>query len=613
MVVALKPRSANRLEGDVEQLLPAPVGRQPLGGVPGRRPSGSPSGASVPALVRSGHGPRPSRRSSARNVHPADSKTRPIRPGRSREREVAPGDARGCARAGVGPGASSEAGRPPTGRRGRTSGSRRRRARRPPGRARWRAAGRWTADSTAGLPNPSHVDAEDHDVARGVGVDHVRAGHRRRPPRPCTTRAAGPGQQAVELGAVAVLGRAEEPERGAHAPRPAPGRRPRSCGGWPGWAGARAGSSGAEPEGLARCRAGRRRGRRRRRRCAPRWPRSRARQFAPAQVVDGDVDPARVVGRRGMAGELLALPGQVVVVQHGPAGPAGPRPRPAAAGVEGERTQVLHHHQVGARQGVVDLAVGRGVAGASMASPGQEVVDRARAGHRADVEAQVLEGAGPFRRLDRPPRRNRPGGRRRGRRPGRGHEPATLPGPWQPHRAGPWTGGRALPSLACPSPSPRRCEPRRGLGDAEVLYQVDAGGVARITINRPERRNAMSWEVMRGLRDALAEAAKADPAVRVVVLTGAGDEAFCAGADLGRHGRRRTSPTTGFLARPRGARRAGRGVRGPLAPGQAHRSPVSRAAPWPAGSAWPWPATWWWRPTGPGSGPPRSTWACGRT
>ena len=67
--------------------------------------------------------------------------------------------------------------------------------------------------------------------------------------------------------------------------------------------------------------------------------------------------------------------------------------------------------------------------------------------------------------------------------------------------------------------------------EAEVLYAVD-DGVARVTINRPERRNAMSYGVMQGLRDAVA-AAKADDAVRVVVLTGAGDRAFCAGADLG--------------------------------------------------------------------------------
>jgi enoyl-CoA hydratase/carnithine racemase len=69
-------------------------------------------------------------------------------------------------------------------------------------------------------------------------------------------------------------------------------------------------------------------------------------------------------------------------------------------------------------------------------------------------------------------------------------------------------------------------------GTPTVLYQVDAG-VGLVTINRPERRNAMSWEVMRGLRNVLADAAQ-DHAVRVVVLAGAGDEAFCAGADLGK-------------------------------------------------------------------------------
>lgn len=63
-----------------------------------------------------------------------------------------------------------------------------------------------------------------------------------------------------------------------------------------------------------------------------------------------------------------------------------------------------------------------------------------------------------------------------------------------------------------------------------ILYEVDAH-VARVTINRPERRNALSWSVMTELRSAMA-AAKHDDAVRVVVLTGAGDKAFCAGADL---------------------------------------------------------------------------------
>src|SRR3989440_3516042 len=66
---------------------------------------------------------------------------------------------------------------------------------------------------------------------------------------------------------------------------------------------------------------------------------------------------------------------------------------------------------------------------------------------------------------------------------------------------------------------------------SDVRYEV-VESVARVTIDRPERRNAMSFSVMEGLRDSIA-AAKADDAVRVLVLTGAGEKAFCAGADLG--------------------------------------------------------------------------------
>lgn len=67
-------------------------------------------------------------------------------------------------------------------------------------------------------------------------------------------------------------------------------------------------------------------------------------------------------------------------------------------------------------------------------------------------------------------------------------------------------------------------------GTDEVLCSV-VGGVARLTINRPARRNALSWSVISELRARLASV-RADPGVRVLVLTGAGDKAFCAGADL---------------------------------------------------------------------------------
>ena len=62
-----------------------------------------------------------------------------------------------------------------------------------------------------------------------------------------------------------------------------------------------------------------------------------------------------------------------------------------------------------------------------------------------------------------------------------------------------------------------------------------AGGVLTLTIDRAERRNALSPEVLAGLLHGVRETAAGDE-VRVVVVTGAGDRAFCAGADLGAFG-----------------------------------------------------------------------------
>lgn len=63
-----------------------------------------------------------------------------------------------------------------------------------------------------------------------------------------------------------------------------------------------------------------------------------------------------------------------------------------------------------------------------------------------------------------------------------------------------------------------------------VLTEV-RGNVLIITINRPQARNAINAAVHLGIGEAL-EQAESDPEIRVVVLTGAGDKAFCAGADL---------------------------------------------------------------------------------
>ncbi len=67
---------------------------------------------------------------------------------------------------------------------------------------------------------------------------------------------------------------------------------------------------------------------------------------------------------------------------------------------------------------------------------------------------------------------------------------------------------------------------------AQVLKYEKQERIALITLNRPEARNALTPEMLCRLADALGDARR-DDSVRVVILTGAGDRAFCAGGDLG--------------------------------------------------------------------------------
>jgi enoyl-CoA hydratase/carnithine racemase len=64
----------------------------------------------------------------------------------------------------------------------------------------------------------------------------------------------------------------------------------------------------------------------------------------------------------------------------------------------------------------------------------------------------------------------------------------------------------------------------------ELLFTV-AGGVARLTLNRPQARNALTFGMYQGLIDACARIA-ADGSVKAVIVTGAGDKAFAAGTDI---------------------------------------------------------------------------------
>ena len=67
---------------------------------------------------------------------------------------------------------------------------------------------------------------------------------------------------------------------------------------------------------------------------------------------------------------------------------------------------------------------------------------------------------------------------------------------------------------------------------SHILFQVEESGIALLTVNRPEKLNALSGAVIGELGDAFGRVAN-DPAIRAAILTGAGEKAFVAGADIG--------------------------------------------------------------------------------
>ncbi len=67
-------------------------------------------------------------------------------------------------------------------------------------------------------------------------------------------------------------------------------------------------------------------------------------------------------------------------------------------------------------------------------------------------------------------------------------------------------------------------------GGGPILLELD-GGIATVTLHRPDALNAISTELALALAETV-EPLATDPAVRAVVLTGAGERAFCVGADL---------------------------------------------------------------------------------
>ncbi|WP_439575813.1 enoyl-CoA hydratase [Phreatobacter sp.] len=74
--------------------------------------------------------------------------------------------------------------------------------------------------------------------------------------------------------------------------------------------------------------------------------------------------------------------------------------------------------------------------------------------------------------------------------------------------------------------------------EPSVRYEA-ARGIARLTIDQPAKMNAMTYDMWASV-PGLVRRAEADPDVRAIVLQGAGDKAFCAGADISQFGEKRT-------------------------------------------------------------------------
>ncbi len=253
-------------------------------------------------------------------------------------------------------------------------------------------------------------------------------------------------------------------------------------------------------------------------------------KLAPAQLVDRDVHPCLVVHGTGEPRELLTLPREVVVAQYGPPRAQRPREQPGCGHIERQRAHVLDDNEVRPAQGRSHLSARRRLRRPDRQAL-QHVVRRTLPRYGERREPERAKCSLPLRGLDghpvwsTEPERHDACGRDNGTLPcqpwgaGRGEQRTKV-------RDRTVTGyGRSVTS---------------GSSSAEILYEV-CDGVARLTINRPDRRNALTWDAIRTLRSRVADA-KADPLARVVVLAGAGDKAFCAGADLSG-----MAPDTGFI------------------------------------------------------------------
>ncbi len=248
-----------------------------------------------------------------------------------------------------------------------------------------------------GVAEPLPGRGQDDDVAGGVGLGDVETLAAR--PEEHGTR--GIGDQPIELGAVAVLCRTEQPVRSADGSGQSDATsnvlaQQRTCRlkEEPGLGGHAEHPTGATPVGHHRVRV---------ERVVDRGGGDVVRgQLTATQFVDGDMRPRRVVRRWGHVRQVRPLPREVVMVQEGrPAGTHG-RGQGGGGWVERERAQILNDDHIGRRQRIGQLPV-RGRRRSVDCETVEEDVDRAGSSHRDNLPPQLHEGVAPFRGLDRDP------------------------------------------------------------------------------------------------------------------------------------------------------------------------------------------------------------------
>src|SRR5690606_13810332 len=112
---------------------------------------------------------------------------------------------------------------------------------------------------------------------------------------------------------------------------------------------------------------------------------------------------------------------------------------------------------------------------------------------------------------------------------------AARAGSPRPHRGRASTATRSWLRSAIPSRTSRRCANDRSYEGTAMttndrLITEKEGAIGWITFNNPERLNAVSLDMWEGMETSLSDFL-ADDAIRVIVLKGAGEKAFVAGAD----------------------------------------------------------------------------------